>query len=168
MPRSARLARPYQYYHIYNRGINNQLLYKDKDDYYRFLGKLSDTLKQYDWKIYTYCLMPNHYHLQIKTEKDSLGTIIQSLQTSHAVYFNKKYKHLGAIFQNRFHSVLVQEGEYFLYLSKYIHLNPAKAKLVNNPEDYQYSSCKTYLNPLKNKGILDAVNNSDKLCTIIV
>lgn len=156
MPRSARLARPHQYYHIYNRGTNHQLIYQDKEDYQRFLDKLKQTVEVYDWKIYTYCLLPNHYHLQIKTGKDKLGKIIQSLQTSHAIYFNRKHKHLGPIFQNRFHSVLVQEGEYFLYLSKYIHLNPVKSKLTNNPEDYPYSSYQTYLNHKNTKGIIDA------------
>jgi putative transposase len=156
MPRTARLARPNQYYHIYNRGANNQLIYKDKEDYLKFLNKIKKTLEKYDWKIYTYCLLPNHYHLQIKTgEKDKLGTIIQSLQTSHAIYFNRKHKHLGPIFQNRFHSVLVQEGEYFLYLSKYIHLNPVKANLAIKPEDYLYSSYQKYLNP-KTKSIIDS------------
>lgn len=154
MPRTARLARPNQYYHIYNRGANNQNIFKNRKDYLFFLDKLNQTLQKYDWQIYTYCLLPNHYHLQIKTKKNKLGTIIQSLQTSHAIYFNHKYKHLGPVFQNRYHSVTIQDGEYFLYLSKYIHLNPVKAELVKHPQDYPYSSYNAYLNP-KNNSILD-------------
>jgi len=75
MPRTARLARPNKYYHIYNRGAGNQIISKDEFDYSIFLNKIKQTQSQFDRKIYSYCLLPNHYHLQIKTEKDKLGTI---------------------------------------------------------------------------------------------
>jgi len=84
--------------------------------------------------------MPNHYHLHVKRNNDSLSTIIHWLQTSHSVYFNKKYKHYSPVFTGRFKSILIQKETYHLQLSKYIHLNPVKASIVKKPQEYTYSS----------------------------
>ncbi|MBE2290764.1 MAG: transposase, partial [Chitinophagaceae bacterium] len=87
-----------------------------------------------------YCLMPNHCHLHVKRNTDSISTVIHWLQTSHSVYFNKKYKHFSPVFTGRFKSILIQKEIYHRQLSKYIHLNPVKAGVVNTPQDYPYSS----------------------------
>jgi len=140
MPRSARPYAPFQYYHILNRGLNRQPIFRDESDYLRFLEKLETSKTRFDWIIYSYCLLPNHYHLQVKTRHVPLSKILSSLQTSHSGYFNRKYKKLGPVFNNRFKSILVQKDPYFLQLSKYIHLNPVKANLASKPQDYPYSS----------------------------
>ncbi len=140
MPRSARLHAPFQYYHLINRGINRQPIFHQPQDYLRFLEKLAASKSKFDWLIYSYCLMPNHYHLHIQVRHHPLGNILSSLQTSHSGYMNKKYHRTGSLFQNRFKSILIQKEPYHLGLSKYIHLNPVKAKLVPLPQDYPYSS----------------------------
>lgn len=151
MPRTARLSAPFRYYHILNRGIGRKAIFRDIDDYLRFLEKLAETKSKFDWIIYSYSLLPNHYHLQTKIRKSPLSKIMQSLQTSHSGYFNRKYRHVGPVFQGRFKSIIVQKGSYFIQLSKYIHLNPIEANLVNHPLNYPYSSYSEYLNQPKHQ-----------------
>jgi|SRR3989344_1844438 len=140
MPRLDRPHFPNQYYHVFNRGFDRKELFLTDADYFRFLAKLEESTYKFDWLIYSYCLLPNHFHIQIQVRNDSLGIILHSLQTSHSVYFNRKHKHLGAVFTNRFKSILIQKETYHLGLSKYIHLNPVKAELSVRPQDYPYSS----------------------------
>jgi REP element-mobilizing transposase RayT len=140
MPRVSRPDYPHQYYHIFNRGFDRKDIFTCKTDYLRFLEKLEESRKRFDWILYGYCLLPNHYHLHVKTGNDSLSTIIHSLQTSHSVYFNRKHKHTSPVFTGRFISILIQKELYHLYLSKYIHLNPVKAGLSQKPQEYPYSS----------------------------
>lgn len=144
MPRYARLSGSFLFYHIINRGIERKEIFKSKWDYSRFLENLEKYRKKFDWIIYTYCLLPNHFHLQIRIRKDPLAKILHSLQLAYSVYFNKKYHRVGPLFQGRFKSIIVQKGEYFFHLSKYIHLNPVKIRLVDHPLGYPYSSYPEY------------------------
>lgn len=140
MPRNTRSDYPHQYYHIYNRGFDRKNIFITPIDYDRFLGKLAESRSKYDWTIYAYCLLPNHYHLQIQSGEDSISSIIHWLQTSHAVYFNRNHKRFSPVFSGRFHSILIQKELYHLHLSKYIHRNPVEAGLVQQPQNYRYSS----------------------------
>jgi len=149
MPRRARKHYPYQYYHVFNRGFDRKNIFKQEADYLRFLNKLSSLTINNDWIIYSYCLLPNHYHLHVQIRKSPLHKIIHSLQTSHSVYFNRKYKHFGPVFTGRFKSILIQKETYHLGLSKYIHLNPVMAKLAKSPQDYPYSSYSEIINKAK-------------------
>lgn len=158
MPRYARLAYPNQYYHLMNRGLGKQKIFLDKDDYLKFLNNLLSYKEKFDWSIYCYCLLPNHYHLLVKTQNDPLDNIMKSLQTAYGVYFNKKYKRTGPVFNGRFKSTIIQKGDYFLYVSKYIHRNPLKANVCQNLSDYPYSSYPEYMgktNPAIKKEIID-------------
>ena len=156
MPRLDRPHFPNQYYHIFNRGYDRKNIFKEESDYLRFLDKLEASTKKFDWLIYSYCLMPNHFHLHVQVRADPLGIILHSLQTSHSVFFNRKHKHFGAVFTNRFKSILIQKEAYHLGLSKYIHLNPVKAKLCQKPQDYIYSSYPEIINkPLHQFKIID-------------
>ncbi|PJE69069.1 hypothetical protein COU96_01785 [Candidatus Shapirobacteria bacterium CG10_big_fil_rev_8_21_14_0_10_38_14] len=144
MPRQARLTAPNLFYHIFNRGTNQKSIFKTQSDYLRFLENLKKYKKKFDWLIYSYCLLPTHYHLQIQARKYPLGKILLSLQTAYSVYFNKKYQTNGPLFQGRYKSIIVQNGDYFLHLSKYIHLNPVKLNLTKNPLNYPFSSYGEY------------------------
>ena len=158
MPRYARLAYPNLFYHIINRGFERRHIFKENKDYIKFLENLLKYKKKFDWIIYCYCLLPNHYHLLIQTKKHPLARILNSLQTAYGVYFNRKYKRIGPIFAGRYKSIIVQKDEYFMQVSKYIHLNPVKAGLVNNPLIYPYSSYQEYIkdkNIALNKNIID-------------
>ena len=145
MPRYARLVYSDLFYHIINRGLEKRKIFIDHTDYLRFLDNLLKYKKKFDWIIYCYCLLPNHYHLLIQTKNDPLGEIIKSLQTAYGVWFNKKYKRVGPVFSGRYKSIIIQKDGYFLQVSKYIHLNPVKAKLCQKPSDYPYSSYQEYI-----------------------
>jgi putative transposase len=88
--------------------------------------------------------MTNHIHLQIQSHETSISKIMNFINTKYAKYFNKKYHHSGHVFEKRFGSELIDTSEYELELSKYIHLNPLKANMVNKLEDYPWSSYHVY------------------------
>lgn len=95
--------------------------------------------------IFCFCLMPNHFHLLLRQEKDDgIKQLIQKISNSFAHYFCLKYKKRGHIFEGNFKAVRVETEEQLLHLSRYIHLNPVTAYLVENPEDYSYSSYRIY------------------------
>ena len=102
--------------------------------------------------IISYCLMPNHYHILIQQNSDvSISKLISNVCTSYSKYFNKKYNNVGSIFQGRFRSILVDNDNYLLWLSAYIHQNPVVASIVRNLNDYKYSSHLDYLGVRNNR-----------------
>lgn len=142
MPRGPRISFENAFFHVYNRGINRQKIFLEEDDYIKFLKRLEElkTKNCYDHSIYTYILMPNHFHLLIQAKKDSVSKIMTSLLTSYSMYFNRKYRRVGTLFQNRFKSKLCDKDSYFLGASRYIHLNPIKDGLVKDLSDYPWTS----------------------------
>ena len=103
---------------------------------------------------HTYCLMDNHYHLFIKTTKPNLSRGIHYLNSSYTNWFRNKHQIIGPLFQGRFKSILVDADNYALILSAYIHLNPLRAGIINQLEDYPWSSYLDYLN-LRKSNIAD-------------
>jgi len=96
------------------------------------------------FEIICFCLMPNHFHLLVRQVKElEIGKLLSKVCTSYSKRFNKKYEHIGHIFQDQFKSVLVEDNNQLLYLSAYIHSNPKVSALVKNIEDWKFSS---YLN----------------------
>lgn len=140
MPRTARITFPNAFHHVLNRGAGGQKIFLEPRDYQRFLEKLEALGRRFDHFVYAYVLMSTHFHLLVQVRKTPLGKVMSCLQTSHAVYFSKKYGHSGPLFQNRFKSLVCDKDEYFLELSRYILLNPLRAKLVKELEEYPWSS----------------------------
>lgn len=143
------------YYHIYNRGVNKRRIFIDNEDYTVFLNLLkrylSNTpIKDNKGREYTslfdriellsFCLMPNHYHILIY-QKDSLAitSLLRSVATSYTMYFNKKYKRVGPLFQDRYKASLVSNDAYLMHISRYIHLNHKDYK------NWEFSSYPYYL-----------------------
>lgn len=156
MPRFPRLTAPNLFFHIINRGIEKKPIFKERSDYLKFLEYLLRYKNKFDWIIYCYCLLPNHYHLLIQTKNNPLGVIMKSLQTAYGVYFNKKYRRVGPVFSGRYKSIICQKDEYLLQVSKYIHLNPVKAGLTRKPLMYPYTSYQEYITGVsENISILD-------------
>lgn len=145
MPRAPRITFENGFYHVYSRGVEKRIIFTDKQDYLRFLKTLEKLIKESDCSIYCYTLLPNHFHFLMETRKTSLSQFMARLLTSYSVYFNKRHKRVGPLFQNRFKSKLVQKDDYFLVLSRYIHLNPVKAGLIDDPFVYSYSSLPEYI-----------------------
>ena len=144
MPRQPRKESQSKIYHCMLRGINQQDIFFDEKDYLEFQNIIKKTKKNYFYKVYSYVLMPNHIHLEIKDEIQKLSQIIHSIATSYANYFNKKYERKGHVFENRFKSKNVENSYYILNLLRYIHQNPVKAG-ISKINEYKWSSYLEYL-----------------------
>ncbi len=132
MPRQSRIDAPGALHHIIVRGIERGKIFKDDDDRYAFLDKLGIILKETETACYAWALIPNHFHLLLRTGSVPVSTVMRRILTGHAVRFNRRHKRHGHLFQNRYKSILCQEDTYLLELVRYIHLNPLRAKLVDN------------------------------------
>jgi putative transposase len=147
------------YYHVYNRGVDRMPIYRDQQDYVyfrnlfkRFLSpgydsdKYGRTTRKYDDKLelVAYCLMPNHFHMLIYLrEADGLKLFMQSAMTAYSMYFNKKYKRTGGLFQNTFLASPISQDYYLWHVSRYIHLNPVD--LGENFDTYIHSSIANFI-----------------------
>ncbi|MCM8813618.1 MAG: transposase [Candidatus Omnitrophica bacterium] len=132
-------------YHISSRGDNRKRIFADGSDYCKFLKYLRLAKQHYRCWIYAYCLMSNHYHLLLETSQANLSQVMHYLNGSYTVYFNRKRKTCGHLFQGRYKSILVEKDSYLLELTRYIHLNPVRAKIVDSPENYKWSSYQSYV-----------------------
>jgi REP element-mobilizing transposase RayT len=112
------------------RGIDRQDIFRDQKDYSAFINRLSDLLIGTKTSCYAWALIPNHFHLLLKTGNIPISHLMKRLLTGYAVYFNRRHNRYGHLFQNRYKSILCQEDSYLLELVRYIHLNPLRAKLV--------------------------------------
>jgi len=134
MARPLRIEYPGAFYHVINRGNEDEDIYRSVRDRRKFLEYVEDAVCRYSLSNHSYCLMPNHYHLLIEAHEANLSKSIQWLNVSYATYFNNKYQRSGHLFQGRFKSLLVDADEYLKELSRYIHLNPVRANLVSDLE----------------------------------
>lgn len=130
--------------HITSRGIRQQSLFYEEEDYLKYLSFLKETHKKYPFFLHNYCLMTNHTHLQLETIEAHPGRIMMNLNTNYAKYFNKKYDFKGHVFEKRYWAEMIDSPSYELDVSRYIHLNPVKAGICTAPEDYRWSSCRAY------------------------
>jgi len=155
MPRKSRVWWPGAIYHIMCRGNHRHNIFRDDEDSQVYISVLRQVKATHPFILHSYCLMTNHVHLQIETKDISLSTIMKMINMKYAIYFNKKYHFIGQLMQGRFRSELIENDEYFLTINRYIHLNPVKAKMVDHPLEYQWSSCREYFenpnNPLVEK-----------------
>ena len=149
MARQLRIEYPGAFYHITSRGNERKPVFKSKRDRGKFLEYLESASERYGAVIHVYCLMDNHYHLLIETPDGNLSKIMQHINGAYTTYFNVKRQRSGHLFQGRYKSILVQADEYAKELSRYIHLNPLRAGMVEKPEEYEWSSYKFYA--LKNE-----------------
>ena len=145
MPRKPRIELPGTY-HIINRGVEQRVVFKESADYEHFEELMCFYAKSYNITIHNYCLMSNHYHLLIEIKEENLSKFMRQLNMNYAIYFNKKYKRVGHLWQGRFKSWYVTDEAYFYTLMRYIEQNPLKANVVKNLEAYPYSSYHYFLN----------------------
>lgn len=130
-------------YHITNRGNRQEIIFRENIDYIVYLGILKETLKFYEndnYKLISYCLMSNHVHLLLKTGRKDPSFFMRRVNSMYARYFNSKYQYIGHLFQGRYFSNLINNVIELLEFSRYIHLNPVRAKMVDSPEKYMWSS----------------------------
>lgn len=139
------------FYHVYNRGAGKQLIFHDSADRQRFISLFErhllepddseTTYPQYDVEIVAYCLMGNHYHLLLYQDSDpqAISQLMKSIATAYTMYFNRKYKSSGHLFQGPFRASHISNDAYLAHITRYIHLNPRTYKT------YYWSSLKYYL-----------------------
>lgn len=149
MSRPLRIEYQDAYYHVMNRGAGCKDIYNTKHDYNLFLEVLSEASSRFEIEIFCYCLMSNHYHLLIKTPNANLGRAMRHINGVYTQRYNRAHKTDGPLFRGRYKAILVESDSYLLHLSKYIHLNPLKARLVEDLKEYRWSS---YLDYIKEGG----------------
>ena len=130
-------ASPFVFGEAYQRNTTNAT--------YLWDNTLVTAKEKYDFYLLAYVLMSNHYHLLIKTTRPNLSKIMHYINGSYTTYFNVKRGKSGHLFQGRYKSLVIDADSYFQELTRYIHLNPIRAKMVENPWDYKWSSCKAYI-----------------------
>ena len=135
MPRQARVDIPGLLHHVMARGIERRVLFSNAADYSDFLERLKSANEQYPSQILAWALMPNHFHLLIRSGKRGLVPFMQKLMTGYATAYNVRHKRAGHLFGNRYKSIICEEETYLLELVRYIHLNPLRARLVKDMKD---------------------------------
>lgn len=126
------------------RGINQQNIFIDDEDYEKFLAILDRYRKKTSYEIYAFCLMGNHVHLLIKEGKEPLSISMKRIGTSYVFWYNWQYNRKGHLFQDRYKSEAVEDDTYFLTVLRYIHQNPLKARVTKDIESYKWSSYPEY------------------------
>lgn len=144
MPRKPRIEMP-GYYHIINRGVEQCVVFKELSDYEYFKELMCFYAESHNITFHNYCLMPNHYHLLIEITQKNLSRYMRQLNMNYAIYFNKKYKRVGHLWQGRFKSWFVTDEAYLYTLMCYIEQNLLRAKMVKTLEEYPYSSYNHFL-----------------------
>ena len=155
MPRGPRIFLDNTIYHIMARGNQKQVTFLEEVDFLKFIEVLRHYKRKYSFKLYGYCLMPNHVHLILDVRKGrNLAKIMQGLNLTYTIWFNKKYKKVGHLWQNRYKSMVIQKDKYLLDCIAYIELNPVRAKISTSPLNYQWSSWQARFG-YKKDGLLD-------------
>lgn len=145
MAKKKRIWYPGAVYHITSRGNRRTDLFKDEEDYQVYLTILEHTMEKHPYTLYSYCLMTNHIHLQLDSEDSEIWNIMRNINLSYTKYFNNKYNFIGHLFQGRYKSELIENDPYNIQVSRYIHLNPVKAEMVEKPLEYKWSSYDIYM-----------------------
>lgn len=144
MPRMPRQKSESGIYHIMLRGINQQVIFEEDEDYFKFVETLQKYKAVSGYKVFAYCLMANHIHILLKVEKEDLDLIMKRIAGSYVYWYNWKYHRKGHLFQDRFRSEPIEDDLYFLTVLRYIHQNPIKAGFVKSIDDYRFSSYNDY------------------------
>jgi len=146
MPRTARIAPDEHVYHILTRGNNRQDVFKDEGDYRKYIEILQRYKGKYKFRLYHYALMRNHIHLVLETTDKGgrLSEIMKGISLSYAQYFKSRYRHVGHFWQDRYKSILISKDDYLLACGSYVELNPVRAKVVEDPKEYRWSSYNLY------------------------
>lgn len=131
-------------YHLMSRGNEGNNIFIDKKDRVNFLDTIGEMAERYDFDIFAYVLMDNHYHLLVRSRQANLKKAMQWFGTTYTQRFNRRYYRSGHLFQGRYKSIIVQNDAYLLQLSYYIHRNPLRAGIVKRLADYSWSSYRVY------------------------
>lgn len=154
--RKHRIWYPGAKYHITSRGNRRSAIFYDDVDRRTYLDILEESRCRYPFLLHSYCLMTNHIHLEIETIDHHPKHIMKMLNSNYAMYFNKRHHLVGHVFQGRYGAEIIESSDYFLDVSRYIHLNPLEAEMVKVPQDYPWSSYAGYITEQINPHIITA------------
>ena len=144
MARKPRIHYPGAIYHVMLRGNDKQPIFYKDEEYRFFENILAEGLKQYSLVLHAYCWMKNHVHMALQVKEKPLSKLMQNVSQRYTYWFNKRYDRVGHLFQGRYKAILVDQDAYLKELIRYIHLNPVRADIVNDPGDYLLSSHAAY------------------------
>ena len=143
-------------YHIYIRGNQKQIVFKEGRDFEFYLSQLKRYKRKYSFLLYGYCLMPNHIHLVGEpTAPERLSKFMQCLQRSYTAYHNKKYNKVGHLWQDRFKTKVIAKDRYLIDCIAYVEQNPIRANLIKNIREYKFSSYSERNLSEKSFGVID-------------
>lgn len=145
MARPLRIQYSGALYHIISKGIDGRDIFCNDIEKRHFLKILFDAKDMFKIKIYLFCILINHYHITLETLLSNLSQVLHWINGKYTSWYNKIYERKGHVLQGRYKSIIVDKDEYLLELSRYIHLNPVKAGVVKYPEEYKWSSYRTYM-----------------------
>ncbi|CUA80591.1 transposase [Anoxybacillus suryakundensis] len=135
---------PHLFYHIVCRGNRRDPLFKETNDFLAFLHILEQLHDKIPFEIASYCLMTNHFHLQLRSQQESISKVMALINKRYANYYNTRYGLTGHVFEKRYFSKIIDDDAGMLEVSRYIHLNPVEARMVHLPEHYRWSSFQFY------------------------
>ncbi len=142
-------------YHVTSRGWERRAIVRDDADREHWLRLLERVAVRCDWRVFAWVLMSNHFHLYLRTPQPNLSVGMHDLNSGYASAFNRRHRRSGALYQGRFKAVLVEDESYSLELTRYVHLNPVRAMLVETPQQYAWSSYGVYLGMRESPSWLD-------------
>ncbi|HSW35559.1 MAG TPA: transposase [Candidatus Limnocylindrales bacterium] len=147
------------FYHVTQRGNNRENIFRREADKSRYLSSLVELKKKYDFKLFGYVLMDNHYHLLLQAGQDPLHKIIFRQNMQYSRYFNKTHNRSGHLYGDRYKAALIQDEHYLFAVLCYIHWNPVKAGISRDVTQYQWSSDACYRRNLYGTVDIDFILN---------
>lgn len=145
MSRQARISFPGAWYHIINRGILRSNIYYSSKHKKHFTKLMGEMVEKYKVEIHAYCLMDNHFHLIVHTPEANISPAIHFLESAYVNRINAEFEREGPFLKDRFLGIVIDSDAYLTHLTRYIHLNPKKAQIVDLPEYFKWSSYQAYL-----------------------
>ncbi|WP_027308634.1 transposase [Caloramator sp. ALD01] len=127
-------------HHVWQKGNNNEYIFKDPKVKQFFIKQLKEYKKKFDYNLFAYVIMDNHYHLLIQTFNNNIGEVMFHINNVTSKFIRDYLGYTGHIFKGRYNSKLVETDEYFLWLIRYIHRNPIRAGICSNVSSYKWSS----------------------------
>ncbi len=145
MSRSVRVEFPGAFYHVMCRGVSRLPVFLDDTDRERYLACIEKLIESGDLVVHAFCLMPNHYHILCETPCARLSRWMRHVNGDYARWFNARHRRVGHLWQGRYKALVVEDGEYLIECSRYIHLNPNRSRITRPAERYRWSSYRNYV-----------------------
>jgi REP element-mobilizing transposase RayT len=149
MPRRLRIEFEGAIYHVMARGNARQRIVRDDADRRRLIVGLEHTVSRCGWEVLCYVILDNHLHLLVKTPRPNLGLGMQGWLSGYSLWVNRRRRRPGHLFQGRYRAEMIEDESYYWTVSRYIHLNPVRAHLVDRPEQWEWSSYSGYRTIMK-------------------